>query len=144
MQLLFGRTVRLSAPTAGVVLGALIGVVDLFVHESWPHLRAGPFEPFGIVFTWVIACCTTGLVLSSPRLGRLRWIALTFAGPGILLLSRGATPFKDLTGWPSSRVLVAWVVATLLLSIPLSVQWATCADNRHAPCSLASVSSHVS
>src|SRR5258706_576312 len=120
MHMPLERTVKLSAPASGVVLGALIGVVDLFVHESWPHFRAGPLEPLGIIFTWVIACCTAGLMFSSPRLGRLRWIALTFAGPGILLLSRGATPFKELTGWPASRVLVAWVVATLLLSIPLS------------------------
>src|SRR5258706_11066242 len=115
-----GRPVKLTAPASGVVLGALIGVVDLFVHKSWPHFRAGPLEPLGIIFTWVIACCTAGLMFSSPRLGRLRWIALTFAGPGILLLSRGATPFKELTGWPSSRVLVAWVVATPLPSISLS------------------------
>ncbi|HEX7681685.1 MAG TPA: sulfatase [Thermoanaerobaculia bacterium] len=111
---------RLSPPTAGVVLGALIGIIDLLVHESWPHFRAAPFEPLGIIFIWVIACCTAGLVFSSQRLGRLRWIVLAFAGPGVLLLSRGATPFKEWTGWSSSRVLMAWVVATLLLAIPLS------------------------
>lgn len=130
MKIPFGRTERLSAPAAGVVLGALIGIVDLFVHESWPHLRAAPFEPLGIIFIWVIACCTAGLVFSSQRLGRLRWIVLAFAGPGILLLSRGATPFKEWTGWASSRVLVAWVAATLLLAIPLS--FIPLAKTRHA------------
>ena len=130
MQLPFVRTVRLSVPAAGAVLGAFIAIADLFIHESWSHFRAAPFEPLGILFTWVIACCTAGLVFSSPRLGRLRWIALAFAGPGILLLSRGATPFKQLTGWPSSRVLAAWLVATLLLSIPLS--FIPLAKTRHA------------
>src|SRR4051795_485199 len=110
----FLRPGRLSAPGAGAVLGLLCGVIDCLVHETWIHLQSTPFEPFAILFTWVIACGTAGLVFSSAMFGRLRWFVLAVAGPGVLLLSRGATPFKEATGWPSSRVLIVWVLGALI------------------------------
>src|SRR3954453_3302257 len=116
----FLRPGRLSAPGAGAVLGLLCGVIDCLVHETWIHLQSAPFEPIAIVFTWVIACGTAGLVFSSAIFGRLRWFVLAVAGPGVLLLSRGATPFKEATGWSSSRVLVVWVVVTLIIGLALS------------------------
>jgi arylsulfatase A-like enzyme len=111
---------RLSTPAAGAALGAIVGVIDSLVYERWGHLRNAPFEPFVILLTWTICCCAAGLVFSSQRLGRLRWFPLAVAGPGMLLLSRGATPFKQMTGWPSSRVLLAWLAATVIVAILLS------------------------
>jgi arylsulfatase A-like enzyme len=103
------------------VLGAVVGVIDSFVYERWGHLRNAPLEPFVILMTWTICCCAVGLVFSSPRLGRLRWFPLAVAGPGLLLLSRGATPFKQMTQWPSSRVLLVWFAATTIVAILLSL-----------------------
>jgi arylsulfatase A-like enzyme len=120
VPLLFVRASRLSPPEAGAVLGAVIGVIDSFLHERWAHLRNAPLEPLIILLTWTICCCATGIVFSSARLGRLRWFPLAVAGPGVLLLSRGATPFKEMTGWPSSRVLLAWLAATTVIAILLS------------------------
>jgi arylsulfatase A-like enzyme len=110
----------LTAPAAGAALGVVVGVIDSTIQISWIHLQHAPLEPLMIVFTWVTVCCSTGLIVSAARLGRLRSVALAFAGPGILLLSRGATQFKQMTGWPSSRVLIAWTIATLILAILLS------------------------
>jgi arylsulfatase A-like enzyme len=101
-------------------MGALVGVIDSCIHEHWSHLQAAPLEPLAIIFTWLVVCGAAGVLFSSERFGRFRWVALSFAGPGVLLLSREATPFKEMTGWPSSRVLVAWLVATLLIAVPLS------------------------
>lgn len=112
---------NLSTPATGAVLGVITGIVDSIIHESWVHFQSAPLEPLLIVFTWVVVCCTAGVVFSSQRLGKLRWVPLTFAGPGLLLLSRGATAFKEMTGWSSPRILMAWFVATLLISIPLSL-----------------------
>lgn len=111
---------RLSTPAAGAVLGAVTGVVDSFIHERWRHLQNAPLEPVVILLTWTICCCAVGLAFSSSRLGRLRWFPLTVAGPGVLLLSRGATPFKQMMEWPSSRVLLAWLAATAVMAILLS------------------------
>lgn len=115
-----GARTTLSPPEAGLVMGVIVGVADVVVHERWSHLQIAPLEPLAIIFTWLIVCCTAGLMCSSARLGRLRWVALSFAGPGILLLSRASTPFKQMTGWPSSRVLLAWLAATAIIAIALS------------------------
>jgi len=98
----------------------LCGIIDCIVHETWIHLQSAPFEPIAILFTWVIACCTAGLVFSPAIIGRFRWLVLAVAGPGVLLLSRGSTPFKEMTGWSSSRILVVWFVVTLIIGIALS------------------------
>lgn len=120
MPLSFLRAGRFSAPAAGAVLGLLCGVIDCIVHETWVHLQSAPFEPIAILFTWVIACCTAGLVFSSAIFGRVRWFVLSVAGPGVLLLSRGATPFKEMTGWSSARILLVWFVVTLIIGLALS------------------------
>jgi arylsulfatase A-like enzyme len=120
VPLSFLRAGRLSAPAAGAVLGLLCGVIDCLVHETWVHLQSAPFEPIAILFTWVIACCTAGLVFSSAIFGRFRWLVLALAGPGVLLLSRGATPFKEKTGWSSARILLVWFAATLIIGLALS------------------------
>jgi arylsulfatase A-like enzyme len=98
----------------------LCGLIDCFVHESSVHLQSAPFEPIVILFTWVIACGTAGLVFSGEIFGRLRWFVLAVAGPGVLLLARGATPFKQMTGWSSPRILVVWFVVTLIIGVALS------------------------
>jgi arylsulfatase A-like enzyme len=120
----------LSAPAAGAVLGSLCGLVDCLVHISWIHLQNAPFEPIGIVFTWVVVCCTAGLIFSAAVFGRLRWLVLAITGPGVLLLSRGASSFKGRTGWSSARVLAAWFVVTLIIGIALSL--IPLAKTRHA------------
>lgn len=120
MPLSFLRAGRLSAPAAGAVLGLLCGVIDCLVHETWVHLQSAPFEPVAILFTWVIACCTAGLVFSPAIFGRFRWFVLAVAGPGVLLLSRGATPFKEATGWSSTRILLVWSVVTLIIGLAFS------------------------
>ncbi|HEV7570786.1 MAG TPA: sulfatase-like hydrolase/transferase [Thermoanaerobaculia bacterium] len=102
------------------MLGALVGVIDSFLHENSSHLQIAPLEPLVFVLTWAICCCTTGVVFSYGGLRRLRWFPLAVAGPGFLLLSRGATPFKEMMGWPSSRVLLAWLAATTVIAILLS------------------------
>jgi arylsulfatase A-like enzyme len=130
VPLSFLRTGRLSTPAAGAVLGVLCGVIDCFVHETWVHLQSEPFEPIVIVFTWIIACGTAGLVFSSAIFGRLRWFVLAIAGPGVLLLARGATPFKQMTGWSSARILVVWFVVTLMIGAALS--FIPLAKTRHA------------
>jgi arylsulfatase A-like enzyme len=96
------------------------GVADSFIHEGWRHLQSAPFEPLVILLTWTICCCAVGIVFSSARLGRLRWFPLAVAGPGVLLLSRGATPLKQLTQWPSSRILLLWLAVTAIIAILLS------------------------
>ena len=120
MPLSFLRARRLSAPAAGIGLGIVIGVIDSFLHEGWLHLQSAPLEPLIILFTWTICCCAVGVLFSAERLGRLRWFPLAAAGPGVLLLSRGATPFKNLMGWPSSHVLLTWLAATTVVAILLS------------------------
>src|SRR3954447_18904723 len=116
----FLRLGRLSAPDAGAALRPFCGVLDCLVHETWLYLHPAPFEPIAILSAWVIGCCTAGLVFSSAMFGRLRWFVLALAGPGVLLLSRGATPFKEATGWSSSRVLIVWLVVTLIIGLALS------------------------
>ena len=104
-----------SPPELGVFLGLIVGVIDSIYQTSSAHFRVAPFEPIVIIWTWITVCGATGLIFSSPFLGRFRVIPLAFAGPGLLLLSREATPFKEATGLSTSRVLAVWSVAILAL-----------------------------
>lgn len=103
-----------------------MGIADdvyVFVHSSMkgavgPALRVTGW--FTLVWTWMAICAAVGLLVSWPRLGRLRGVALAFAGPGIFLLSRVSTPVKDALQVSPTRVFVYWLAATLLLAIPFA------------------------
>jgi arylsulfatase A-like enzyme len=116
----YARAPRLSGPVAGAAIGVAAGVIDSILHAFTVQFQHAAFESLPIIATSVIVCSAVGVVFQSERFGQLRWVALAFAGPGIVLLSHGATMFKQMTGWSFAGVLIGWVVVTILISIPLS------------------------
>lgn len=122
----FPRELRLSPPALGLLLGLLTGIADwIILANDWCHSQSGmwylpPFVWVTVIWTSVTLCCFAGVVVSSPRLGRLRGVAIVFAGPGMLLLIRGATPLRERTGLSIVWIALAWLVATLVLSIPFA------------------------
>ena len=122
---------RLSAPGFGVAIGVLIGVIDSFINGSWS------LDPLPIVWVWTTVCCACGLLFSAERLGRLRALAIAFAGVGLLLLSRAAIPLKENTGWQTPVVLGVCVAATTVIAIALS--YVPLARARHTTAYVAAV-----
>lgn len=118
---------QVSPPLAGLLLGLIVGLADwIILISDWGESQSGmwylpPFAWVGVVWTSVTICCWAGVVFSSRRLGRLRGIAFAFAGPGLLLLIRGARPLREATGLSTSGVLLVWLGGTLLLSIPFAL-----------------------
>jgi len=106
---------RLSAPGLGAAIGALIGVIDSFINGAWS------LDSIAIVWVWMTVCCACGLIFSAERLGRLRPVMLVLAGPGLLILSRAVIPIKEHTGLPTPIVLLACLVTTLVIAVPLSL-----------------------
>lgn len=111
---------RLTAPAAGVLVGALTGIADavMLVSNFFGARPPGGYSLAmlaAVVWTWATVCCATGVVFSSPRLGRLRGAALMAVGPGLLLLARCAMPLKFATGFSAPATFLAWGVATLVL-----------------------------
>jgi arylsulfatase A-like enzyme len=120
-----GIRFRLHPPAAGLLLGLLTGIADwIVVANDWGHSQSGmwylpPFVWLPVIWTSVTICCLAGIIVSWARFGRLRGVALVFAGPGLLLLSRGATPFREWSGLPAGWTLAVWLGVTLVLSVPL-------------------------
>lgn len=120
-----GIRFRLTPPAAGLLLGLLTGIADwIALANDWGHSQSGmwylpPFVWLSIIWTSATICCLAGIIVSSPRFGRLRGVVLAFAGPGLLLLSRGATPFHEWSGLPAGWTLLVWLFVTLVLSVPL-------------------------
>lgn len=116
------RTIRLTPPAAGLLIGLTTGIADAVIvvaRPAWARLIAQPEEPFtwvAVIWTWMTVCCLAGALVHSPRLGRLRAIPLVAAGPGLLLLSRAATWMKETTGLSTAGTLVAIGVVTLVLA----------------------------
>jgi arylsulfatase A-like enzyme len=128
MTLLLERNrFQVSTPLAGLLVGLVVGFADwISLVCDWGNSQAGmwylpPLAWVGVVWTSVTLCCCCGLLFSSPRLGRLRGVVLTFAGPGMFMLIRGARPLREAMGFSTSGVLLAWLLGTLLLSIPLAL-----------------------
>jgi hypothetical protein len=117
---------RLSAPAAGLLVGLVVGLVDLIILIANPRSRGTPAVPdwtwASVPWVWMTVCCLVGIVLSSTPLRRVAGAALLFVGPGVLLLSRAATPVKEATGMSSRQILVAWLIAVLLLALP-ALRW---------------------
>lgn len=116
------RIPRLSAPAAGLLAGLAVGLIDLFILVAHPRSRNGQGEPdwtwVSVPWVWMTLCCLLGVVLSSRPLRRLASVALVFAGPGVLLLSRAATPLKQSMELSSKQILLAWLMAVLVLAVP--------------------------
>jgi arylsulfatase A-like enzyme len=116
---------RLTPPAAGLLLGTVTGIADWIVlADNWGRSQSGmwylpPFAWLSVIWTSVTICCAAGILVSSPRLGRLRGVVLAFAGPGLLLLSRFATPFREWSGLSAGWTLLVWLGVTLVLSVPL-------------------------
>ena len=105
---------RLSAPELGIAIGAFIGLIDSLINGSWR------LDPLSIVWLWTTICCACGVIFSAERLGKLRNIAMAFAGPGLLIGSRAAIPLKEKTAWSAPIVVMVCVLATIVIAIPLS------------------------
>ncbi|HUP62127.1 MAG TPA: sulfatase [Thermoanaerobaculia bacterium] len=138
---------RLSAPAAGLLAGAVTGIADaVIVHTNppWaitltPHVAS--FTWLGVIWTWMTVCCLAGALFSSPRLGRLRAIPIAFAGPGLLLLSRTAAWLKNTGGLQARTVLmvIAAVTCAIAAAIALIPLAETRAVRRYLAASLVSV-----
>jgi arylsulfatase A-like enzyme len=112
---------RLSAAGTGLLLGAITGIVDIvLVREGWT--RAGLplpwYSALAAIWTWVTVCGIAGLIVSFRPLRHLRGVALAVAGPGLLLLSRASSPFKEATSMTTLGVLLIWLGVVAVLSIP--------------------------
>jgi len=119
------KSVRLTAPEVGLLLGLAVGVFDSFtLLTNWSVARGAYYLPplwwLTVLWTWMTACCLTAVVFSSPRLSWLRGFALAFIGPGLLLVSRTATPMKRAWQLPSWQVLLICLAATIVLAFPLA------------------------
>ncbi len=111
---------RLTAPSAGLVIGLLVGVTDLLVLIFYPASRGTWVLPewtwLSVPWLWMTVCCFIGTVL--VRWPRLAAAAMVAVGFGTLLLSRVATPFKSATGLSSKVILLLWMLIVLLLAAP--------------------------
>jgi arylsulfatase A-like enzyme len=113
---------RLSAPAAGLFFGLVVGLIDLSILIVHPRSRGTLAVPdwtwLSVPWVWMTVCCLVGVLLSSRATRRVAGAALVFAGPGVLLLSRAATPLKESTGMSSRQILLAWLVTLLVLAVP--------------------------
>lgn len=81
------RRFPLSPPATGLIVGFFTGLLDSFlIDKRWisagvPHVVI----QLTAIWTWMTACGLAGLVASSRRFERLRWAALLFSGPGLML-----------------------------------------------------------
>src|SRR5881392_268634 len=118
---------RLSPPVAGALLGLGLGVVDAayVAISTETHDATGSALPFigwfTLVWTWIAMCAATGVVFSSPRLGKFRGAALALTGPGTFLLSRVLTPLKFHFQLGNRLLLALWVLAVVAFAIPLGM-----------------------
>src|SRR6266550_2657340 len=113
------RSLRLSPPALGLIIGTATGLVDLVlvatgtVHGGGGNAYLPLWACPTIVWTWTTIGGASGLLFAWPRLGRLRAIPLAFGAPGLLLLSRFGTEFKERTGLSTFVVLLAWAAVML-------------------------------
>lgn len=124
-----GILFRLSAPAAGALLGLVTGIIDsAFVEIRFAQGFMPAWESLAtwliVAWTWIATCSLAGLLFSAERLGRMRWLPLAFAGPGLMLLARAVPPLKDVTGWRAPVVIALWIAAVgtmamLLTAVPL-------------------------
>jgi Sulfatase len=117
---------RLSPPALGLLLGLVTGIADwIILANNWSHSQSGmwylpPFVWAAVVGTSVTLGCLAGIAFSSPRLGRLRGVAMVFAAPGMLLLIRGATLLREKTVLSTASIALLWLVVTSILAIPIA------------------------
>src|SRR5687767_13232375 len=114
----------MTPPRAGLLVGLITGIADVLVLLfDVGGARAGiPVTPLTVIVvlcTWMTIGCLAGVLFAWQRLGKLRALVLAFGAPGLLLLSRAATPVKVALGISNKYVLLLWLVATLLLAVPL-------------------------
>lgn len=116
------RLPRLSAPAAGLVGGALAGAIDTALLLAFPHMRGTWLLPdwtwLTVPWLWLTVGTLVGVVFSPGVLRRLAGVALVLVGPGILLLSRAATPLKTATGMSTKQVLAVCLGVMVVLAIP--------------------------
>lgn len=114
---------RLSAPAAGLMTGLLVGAIDLAILLAYPPSRGTWTLPAWtwatVPWLWMTVGTFTGTLFSPRPLRRLAAVALVVIGPGILLMSRVATPLKDATGMSSKTIVLAWLAAMVVLAIPV-------------------------
>jgi hypothetical protein len=116
------RFAPLSAPAAGLLLGLVVGLTDLAILLAHPRSRGTLVLPdwtwLSVPWVWMTVCCCIGVALSGRRLHRLSGPALVLAGPGVLLLSRVATPVKDAFALSSRQILLVLGVTMVVLAVP--------------------------
>jgi len=118
-------TLRLSTPAFGAAAGAAIGLLDAAILPIALRVRGAPLVPpsfttsLAVIWTWVTILALIGVLFSARRLHRAGTVAMLFAGPGLLLLSRASEPVRAWTQWPSPIILAIWLAIFALLAIPL-------------------------
>lgn len=110
----------MSPPFTGLLLGVLVGIADAVILQTDFGRSRGsvflpPFTWLVVIWTWVTTGCLTGVLFSSPRWGPLRGVALALAGPCLLLLGRGVTPFKTLTHLSTMQAIAIWAAISVVI-----------------------------
>lgn len=114
---------QLTVPAAGTAAGLVTGLVDAVLVQGKSgrsELGMVALTWLAVLLTWIAVCCLAALLFSAERLGRLRWVAIAFSGPGLLLLAWAVPAVKDFTRWSAPVVIALWLAAVLALAAVLS------------------------
>lgn len=105
--------VRLGFPAFGAVAGLAVGLVDAAILPMALRTRGTPLLPphaqLAVVWTWVTVLAAIAVVFSAPRLHRAGIVVMLVAGPGLILLSRGAEPLKTFAHVPTALIVLVWL-----------------------------------